>query len=174
MRPARIITAVVLTAAVAATGAYIAHATTDRAAAPAAPAAAASTALVAAPPAAASGSPATKNASTEAGGTKSQPAVLADGRHPVLIKAVDAGRGRITFDVIQFFMGDVATREAAKDHQESPPPNDIYIRNVSPRLRTLPVLAGAAITANGSVGTQKSTPVSLTKLATLPLYETAV
>jgi hypothetical protein len=97
----------------------------------------------------------------------SGPAVLADGRYPVLLKAVDPGRGRITFDVIQFFQGDDAVGEAAKDHQESPPPNDHYARNVSTRLRTLPLGSDATVTVNGLLSTQKSIPVSLTRLATL-------
>jgi hypothetical protein len=97
----------------------------------------------------------------------SGPVVLADGRYPVLLKTVDTGRGRITFDVIQFYRGDDAAREAAKDHQESPPPNDHYARNVNPMLRTLPTRADATITVNAMLNTQKSIPVSLTRLATL-------
>jgi hypothetical protein len=93
--------------------------------------------------------------------------VLADGRHPVLLKAIDPGRGRVTFDLIQYFHGDQATIEAAKDHQESPPPNDSYSRNVNPKLRTLPVRADATITANQLAGSNQSIPVSLTRLASL-------
>jgi hypothetical protein len=74
--------------------------------------------------------------------------VLVDGRHPVIIKTVDPDRRTITFDLIQFYQDDEATREAAKDHQESPPPNDYYIRNTNPKLRTLPVRADAIITCN--------------------------
>jgi hypothetical protein len=77
-----------------------------------------------------------------------EPVVLADGRHPVYLKTVDPSRRTITFDLIQMYWGDDAAREAAKDHQESPPPNDYYIRNVNPRLRTLPVRADAPITVN--------------------------
>jgi hypothetical protein len=74
--------------------------------------------------------------------------VLADGRHPVYLKTVDPDRRTITFDLIQLYFDDDATREAAEDHRESPPPNDYYIRNVNPRLRTLPVRADATITVN--------------------------
>lgn len=63
------------------------------------------------------------------GQTKSEPVVLADGRHPVYLKTVDLGRRTITFDLIQWYSGDDAAREAAKDHKESPPPNDYHIRN---------------------------------------------
>jgi hypothetical protein len=104
------------------------------------------------------------------GPTTRQPVVLPDGRHPVRITTVDPDQYRITFDLIQFYWGEDAAREAAKDHQESPPPNDYYIRNINPRLRTLPVRADATITCNtltagytGSV--TKDVPVQLYRLA---------
>jgi hypothetical protein len=93
-------------------------------------------------------SPATRGPSTTGDVDKGEPAVLADGRHPAYLKTVDPDRRRITFDVIQFYVGDDAATEAAKDHQESPPPNDYYIRNVNPKLRTLPLRDGATITVN--------------------------
>ena len=80
--------------------------------------------------------------------TPGAPAPPADGRHPVYLKTVDPGRQTITFDLIQFFAGEAATKAAAEDGQESPPPNDYYIRNVNPRLRTLPVRSDAPITVN--------------------------
>jgi hypothetical protein len=86
--------------------------------------------------------------STRAPKAGSEPVVLVDGRHPVYIKTIDPDRRTITFDLIQFYWGDEAAREAASDHKESPPPNDHYIRNVNPRLRTLPVRADATITVN--------------------------
>ncbi len=98
--------------------------------------------------------------------------MLADGRHPVYLKTVDAGRRTVTFDLIQLYWGDEAAREAARDHQESPPPNDYYLRNVNPRLRTLPVRADATITVNtlaaawtGSA--TRNVPVTLSQLASL-------
>jgi hypothetical protein len=96
-----------------------------------------------------------------------QPAVLADGRHPVCLTAVNPARGTITFDLIQWYFGADAAREAAKDHQESPPPNDYYIRNTNPKLRTLPTAADPAITVNNLLSSHQSVPVSLAKLATL-------
>ena len=107
---------------------------------------------------------------TAAAPTTTEPAVLADGRHPVYLKTVDASGQTITFDLIQFFMGDAATRAAAEDGEESPPPNDYYIRNVNPRLRTLPVQAGAPITVNVLAAQEtgsstKDVPVTLEKLA---------
>jgi hypothetical protein len=140
MRPVRTITAFVFAAAVAITGCTAHSAARDRAAAPATPVAATPTA----PPI----SPAAKAPATDTDATISQPVVLVDGRHPVIIKTVDPDGRRIIFDLIQFYQGDEATREAAKDHQESPPPNDHYIRNTNPRLRTLPVRSDATITCN--------------------------
>jgi len=102
--------------------------------------------------------------------TTSEQAVLADGRHPVFLQAVDADRRKVTFDLIQYLTGDAATRAAAEDGEESPPPNDYYIRNVNPRLRTLPVQADASITVNllaleANGGAIKDTRVTLGKLA---------
>jgi len=104
---------------------------------------------------------------TPGGTTNSEPAVLADGRHPVYLKTVDPAGRMVSFDLIQFYQGDQATVEAAKDHQESPPPNDYYIRNVNSKLRTLAVRADAAITANQIAGSNQDVPVTLAKLATL-------
>jgi hypothetical protein len=102
--------------------------------------------------------------------TGAEPAVPADGRHPVYLVRVDARGRTVTFDLIQFFTGEAAAKAAAEDHQESPPPNDYYIRNTSPRLRTLPVLADAPITVNVLAAEQtgsstKDVPVTLAKLA---------
>ena len=156
MRPARIIAAITLTAAVIATGSYLAFSTNShRATTPVAP--------VATVPA----YPAPKAPTGAGGATTSEPVVLADGRHPVLLKAIDPGQGTVTFDLVQYFRDEAATREAAKDHQESPPPNDSYMRNVNPRLRTLPVGVGADITANQLAGSNQDIPVSLARLSSL-------
>jgi hypothetical protein len=151
MRPARIIAATVVAGAAFAV-AGCADRSTDRPAA--------------APPASTTGpvATATTGAATP---TSREPAVLADGRHPVLLKRVDSGGRTVTFDLIQFYQGEQAAIEAAKDRQESPPPNDVYIRNVNSRLRTLPVAADATITVNGLLATQTDTPVTLAKLASL-------
>jgi nucleoid-associated protein YgaU len=157
MRPVRIIAAVVLTAAVAATGSYIARSTADHpAAAPAAPVAAVPTA----PPA----SPRASAPAGQSDATTSQPVALADGRHPVYLKTVEPYQQRITFDLVQWYGGADAAREAAKDHLEAD--NDYYIRNTSSRLRTLPVLAAATITVNQLTGSNHAVPVSLAKLST--------
>jgi hypothetical protein len=113
-------------------------------------------------------------ATTLGGGATGEPAVLPDGRHPVYLKRVDPAGRTITFDLIQWYSGEDAAREAAKDHQESPPPNDYYIRNVNPKLRTLPVGADATVTANQVAGSNKDVPVTLTRLAALTQKQRAV
>jgi len=109
-------------------------------------------------PAALPTSPVLETPTTTGGPTNPEPVVLADGRHPVLLKTIDPGRGTVTFDLIQYFHGDQATIEAAKDHQESPPPNDAYTRNLNPKLRTLAVRANATITANQLAGSNQDIP----------------
>src|SRR6266508_6305736 len=163
MRPIRAIATALLVASVAVAG--CARSQPDQSATPTSVPPAAT-----APPA--TKAPATKAPVPAGGTTKRQPVVLVNGRHPVIIKTVDPDQRRITFDLIQLYFGEEAAREAAKDHQESPPPNDHYIRNVNPRLRTLPVRADAPVTVNtlasawtGSA--TKNVPVTLAKLATL-------
>jgi hypothetical protein len=152
MRPARIVVAATLAAVAIAAGSYLALSTNTHN--PAAAPETAPTSPVVRPP-------------TTGNPTNPEPAVLADGRHPVLLKSIDPGRGTVTFDLIQYFHGDQATIEAAKDHQESPPPNDSYSRNLNPKLRTLPVRADTTITANQLAGSNQDIPVSLARLATL-------
>jgi hypothetical protein len=96
---------------------------------------------------------------------------LADGRHPARITAVDAVGEQVTIDVVQFFFGDAATEAARADGStDLPPPNDHWIRNTNPELRTLPVTADAPVTVNGlswletGSATSNST-ISLSKLA---------
>jgi hypothetical protein len=74
-----------------------------------------------------------------------EPTDMQNGRHPVVVKQVDAAGRTVTFDLVQWFDGDAATKAAAEDGEESPPPNDYYIRNVNPRLRTLPVTPDARL-----------------------------
>jgi hypothetical protein len=68
---------------------------------------------------------------------------LADGRHPALLHAADLPGRTLTVDVIQFLTGQEAIDAYQADHPDDPggPPNDYYILNVNPRLRTLPVAA---------------------------------
>ena len=99
---------------------------------------------------------------------------LQDGRHPVRILAVDVSRRLITVDVVQLFLGTAAASAAAEDKApEVPPPNDVWIRNESRRLRTLPVAPGTKITVNVhgasvSGSATKDIRVTLTQLAAIP------
>lgn len=99
-------------------------------------------------PAAGGGGAATTGAPAPGGGTRAttEQVVLEDGRHLVLIKTVDPGRRTVTFDLLQWFEGEAAAKAAAEDGEESPPPNDYYVRNVNPRLRTLPITPDARLT----------------------------
>ncbi len=116
-------------------------------------------------------SPSTSSA--PASSASSTGAALADGRHAARITAVDPGRRLVTVDVVQFFTGKAAASAAAADHaSEVPPPNDYWIRNSSPALRTLYVSSTAPITVNvlgaavtGSV--TQNLQVSLSRLAGL-------
>jgi hypothetical protein len=96
---------------------------------------------------------------------------LADGRHPARIVGVDVTGRRVQVDVIQFFMGEAAAKAAAEDHApEVPPPNDVWIRNASTRLRVLPIAPGAVVTVNTLAAEQtgsstKDVPWTLAQLA---------
>jgi len=57
----------------------------------------------------------------------------------------DATRDDLEFDLACWFTGDAAAQAAAEDGEESPPPNDYYVRNVNPALRTLGVEAAAVV-----------------------------
>lgn len=62
---------------------------------------------------------------------------LPDGEWYGEIDSVSADE--IEFDLACWFTGDAAVDAAAEDGQESPPPNDYYVRNQNTTLRTVPV-----------------------------------
>ncbi|HSO52069.1 MAG TPA: hypothetical protein VL330_04840 [Actinomycetes bacterium] len=109
--------------------------------------------------------------STAAPAPATEGAELDDGRHPVVVQRVEVGGRTVTFDLVQWFQGDAAARAAAEDGEESPPPNDYYIRNVNPRLRTLPVAADARLTltrltlGRGGGNAASGVPVDLATVA---------
>jgi hypothetical protein len=57
----------------------------------------------------------------------------------------DATSSSLDFDLACWFTGDAAVLASAEDGEESPPPNDYYVRNVNPALRTLAVAADAEV-----------------------------
>ena len=63
--------------------------------------------------------------------------VLGDGRWFGYVDSADATA--IEFDLACWFGGEGAILAADEDGEESPPPNDYYIRNVNPQLRTISV-----------------------------------
>ena len=71
-------------------------------------------------------------------------AVLADGVHHALIRKVDVANGRLTVDVVQAFFDGDAVKAAIADgrSREEAQYLPVWLRNVNPRLRTLPVAAG--------------------------------
>ncbi|MGQ0845464.1 MAG: hypothetical protein ACT4QF_15180 [Sporichthyaceae bacterium] len=111
------------------------------------------------------------------GATAEPTGTLADGRHPVYLTAVDVAVGTITVDVVQFFTGTAATQAATEDRAaQIPPPNEIWLRNRSTVLRTLPISGSAPITVNTlsaeeTGNSRKNLEVTLQKLAAYPSLE---
>jgi hypothetical protein len=88
-----------------------------------------------------SGSPSPEPSPTEA----PTPAIE-DGRHFTFLSAIDTGDPTtVTFDLAYFYTGEEAAEVAAERGDESPPPNDYYIVNDNPRLRTVPVADDAEL-----------------------------
>ena len=99
----------------------------------------------------ASGSSATTSASASASASASPTSqaspLIEDGRNFAFIKRVDAKADppTITYDLAIFLSGDEAN-QAAKEHgDETPVPNDYYVINDNPRLRTVPLAADARL-----------------------------
>jgi hypothetical protein len=69
--------------------------------------------------------------------------VIEDGRHFVFVKK--ASDGSMTFDLAEFYTGDAANEIAGERGDEVPVPNDVYIVNDNPKLRTVPVADDAKI-----------------------------
>ncbi len=74
-------------------------------------------------------------------------AALEDGRHATYLTAIDVDGHTLTVDVIQFLTGKPAVDAYQRDHPDDPdgPPNDYYIVNANPRLRTLAVAADVEV-----------------------------
>lgn len=73
--------------------------------------------------------------------TESQTPVpeLEDGRHFGSIVSIDVPTQTMRFDLAYFLTGDEANQAAAEHGDEVPVPNDYYIVNDNPRLRTLAI-----------------------------------
>jgi hypothetical protein len=153
MRPVRIIAAVVLTAAVAATGSYIARSTAHPSAAPARPvAAAAPTSPAPTPPAPRTQPPNRPTPTVPDVAVDYVPRpVLADGRYDAYIRTVDRGRNQLVVDLVQTFHDQAAVDAAIADGK----PRDqaqylgVWVRNQNPRLRTLPLASDLRLDLRG-------------------------
>jgi hypothetical protein len=66
-----------------------------------------------------------------------EPAELEDGRHFGYVRSVDVEALSLVFDLAYFLTGDEANAAAAEHGLETPVPNDYYIQNDNPKLRTL-------------------------------------
>ena len=64
----------------------------------------------------------------------------------------DASAGEVEFDLACWFTGDAAIAASAEDGEESPPPNDYYVRNTNPALRTISVADDAQVVWLANVG----------------------
>ena len=82
---------------------------------------------------------------TETASTPSPSAELEDGRHFGYIGSIDLPSGSLVFDLAYFLTGDEANEAATERGDEVPVPNDYYIVNDNPRLRTLILAPDAAI-----------------------------
>ena len=94
------------------------------------------------PSAVASPSPSVATSASPSTPTPSASPILAEGRSFGNIKSVDAANSELVFDLEQFFSGDAADKAAQEDGVIGPGEhvdNDVYIRNVNPLLRTVPI-----------------------------------
>nr|NLI51105.1 hypothetical protein [Propionibacterium sp.] len=68
-------------------------------------------------------------------------------RHAAFVKAARKVDGRLVLDLdLVLFLTGPEAEDAAEADGAEPPPNDFYIVNDSPRVRTLPVAADAPLT----------------------------
>jgi hypothetical protein len=66
---------------------------------------------------------------------------LADDEHPAIIKSIDTAAGTLTFDLVQWLTGEAAkvAFQQANPGETDSPPNDYFVVNNNPRLRTFAV-----------------------------------
>lgn len=78
---------------------------------------------------------------------ETSPALLDDGRHAAIVHDIDVAGRTITIDVIQFLTGQEAIDAYHAEHPDDPlgPPNDFWVVNANPRLRTMPVSADVSV-----------------------------
>lgn len=81
--------------------------------------------------------------------TPSSTPAVDDGRYFVFVKKLHGTPpdATMTFDLAYFLTGDAANEAAAENGDETPVPNDYYIVNDNPRLRTMPISPTVSIQA---------------------------
>lgn len=83
---------------------------------------------------------------TQSTGPSETPAPeLEDGKHFGFIRSIDVAAQTMRFDLAYFLTGDEANQAAAEHGDEAPVPNDYYIVNDNPRLRTLAIAPDAEV-----------------------------
>ena len=95
--------------------------------------------------------------------------VLADGTSFGYLESIDTKARTIRFDLAQLFEGDAAVAAAKADGQipadQDFIENDYYIRNVNPKLRTVPLASGVTIKVLMNPGSPDESTGNLTTLA---------
>ena len=88
---------------------------------------------------------------TDSSGSNPPAAALPDGTHTAYITKVDQVNHRIVVDVVQVFEGDQAVKEAIADGKPRSEAQYLtsWVRNVNPRLRTLPLGSGLVVKLAG-------------------------
>jgi hypothetical protein len=84
---------------------------------------------------------------TDSSGSNTSAAALPDGTHTAYITKVDQVNHRIVVDVVQVFEGDQAVEAAIADGRPRSEAQYLttWVRNVNPRLRTLPLASGVVV-----------------------------
>ena len=81
---------------------------------------------------------------------------LEDGRHFGDIVSIDVEEQTLVLDLAYFLMGDEANEAAEVHGDEVPVPNDYYIVNDNPKLRTFPVQSGISVQVLNWAGNDSS------------------
>lgn len=95
-----------------------------------------------------------EQAATAQGDDRTTTATSEDGRHFCFVRdvATENGETIITVDYADLLTGAEANAAATAAGEESPPPNDYFIRNINPKLRSFSVKPGILVTLTASAG----------------------
>jgi hypothetical protein len=81
-------------------------------------------------------------------GLGSQGATLQPGCYGAYVLSADPAAGTVTFDLVQFFVGEQAVRQAAAQDGRQTDFLDFSVRNTNTQQRTMPLAPDATITVN--------------------------